>query len=226
MEPMDCFDKNGRRIKIGDIVSSQLVYVLGVNSHIPVTDGVVTRIFNNGVDVLLPNQKLLQLLPAGTLKIKGKAGYVHKRYVWRVMNELGRGPYFDGSPDVEQDLEKAVRALDERAADWIYDPANGRSHPNIKEDWDVAYGVFGKRLNSNINGYQGRLTWDTKPNMVCGFLTKQQAKNWFSEKGLTVLALLGFKLKRVRAAKIVGRSAFQCMFIPQSKVCTILEETA
>ena len=103
--------------------------------------------------------------------------------VWRVQNQLGGGPYSSKS------YPSGVKPAD---AEEMSRNHSDLLHPNPWEDG---------------------LNRDLFPEERCCFLTKRQAKAWFTAGELVMLERHGFTLQRV-TGRITSRLENQGLFIP------------
>lgn len=109
----------------------------------------------------------------------------NKKFVWRVENAEGDGPYvgYDGS-------------------EWW----KTRSHV------DVVHPTF---IEDNFGPRQEEKFFLNRSLYKYGFVSKKQALEWFSVEELNNLATRGYKLQRVTASYVISnRRAKQCAFIP------------
>ena len=112
------------------------------------------------------------------------------RYVWRVQNKSGAGPY-------NTDTNKI----------WYW--RNGAATVDRPNPHDDAFGYIQRqRIEALFDARKGS----------CGFDTKRKAMAWFSDDALAELEGLGFHLVKVKAKTIIrNKDAKQCIFISDKR---------
>lgn len=112
--------------------------------------------------------------------------------VYRVENDKGQGPYFVGSPKVDEALGK-VRGLNLRN--------------QLLPEYDFPKREWSRRAN--------------KKDFKFAFPSEEAARRWFGEQALEELSGLGFKLKPIPARKVYqSKSGNQVIFLPSQTKLT------
>lgn len=214
----DKYDGGGNEIQIGNKVGSSYTYRFVGGVVVPIR-GEVVDVSYQGVSVRLQDcfQTDPVIIPGGALKVNGKGEDNSRPYVWRMQNSSGIGPYHylrDSLPEERMGPGKLSDVLS---------PAyNGQWDENFEsflrmsplEDTSIGLKIFGWKKGAPINKHECYAYNVDTSGVLFGFLSEEQADAWFPEDRREALGQFGYSLIKVQAAKVLGKSGHQCVFIP------------